>query len=66
MAGAGRAVAFSGITVAASLMERAIGSEAFTALQRELGAVAEYRMTEQQADEVVAILAPVVKAFLAE
>ncbi len=42
-----------GLTVAASLMERAIGAEAFTALQRELGAVAEYKMTEQQAEAVV-------------
>src|SRR5205085_10155524 len=39
--------------VPASLMERAIGSEAFTALQRELGVVAEYKMTEQQAEAVV-------------
>ncbi len=42
-----------GLAVPASLMERAIGAEAFTALQRELGAVAEYRMTEQQAEAVV-------------
>ena len=39
--------------VAASLMERAIGSESFTALQRELGATAVYRMTELQAEAVV-------------
>lgn len=42
-----------GLAVPASLMERAIGAEAFTALQRELGVVAEYRMTEQQAEAVV-------------
>lgn len=42
-----------GLAVAASLMERALGAEAFSALQRELGKVAEYRMTEQQAEAVV-------------
>jgi DNA gyrase subunit A len=42
-----------GLAVAASLMERALGADAFTALQRELGVVAEYRMTEQQAEAVV-------------
>jgi DNA gyrase subunit A len=42
-----------GLSVPASLMERALGAEAFTALQRELGAVAEYKMTEQQAEAVV-------------
>ncbi len=46
-------VRLQGLTVAASLMERAIGAEAFVALQRELGAVAEYRMTEAQAEAVV-------------
>jgi DNA gyrase subunit A len=39
--------------VPASLMERAIGAEAFAALQAELGATAVYRMTEQQAEAVV-------------
>ncbi|MFM8270892.1 MAG: DNA gyrase subunit A [Gemmata sp.] len=42
-----------GLTVPASLMERAIGAGAFAALQRELGTVTEYRMTEQQAEAVV-------------
>jgi DNA gyrase subunit A len=42
-----------GLAVPASLMERALGNEAFTALQRELGVVAEYKMTEQQAEAVV-------------
>jgi DNA gyrase subunit A len=42
-----------GLAVPASLMERAIGAEAFAALQRELGKVAEYKMTEQQAEAVV-------------
>jgi DNA gyrase subunit A len=42
-----------GLVVPSALMERALGSEAFTALQRELGAVAEYRMTEAQAEAVV-------------
>jgi DNA gyrase subunit A len=42
-----------GMAVAASLMERAIGANAFAALQRELGTVAEYKMTEQQAEAVV-------------
>ncbi|HJZ54955.1 MAG TPA: DNA gyrase subunit A [Gemmataceae bacterium] len=39
--------------VPASLMERAIGAEAFAALQAELGTTAVYRMTEQQAEAVV-------------
>lgn len=42
-----------GLAVPASLMERALGAEPFAALQRELGVVAEYRMTEQQAEAVV-------------
>ncbi|MBX9624765.1 MAG: DNA gyrase subunit A [Gemmataceae bacterium] len=42
-----------GMEVAASLMERAIGAEAFAALQRELGATSVYRMTELQAEAVV-------------
>jgi DNA gyrase subunit A len=42
-----------GLVVPAALMERAIGAEAFAALQRELGAVTEYRMTELQAEAVV-------------
>jgi DNA gyrase subunit A len=39
--------------VPAALMERAIGAEAFAALQRELGVVAEYSMTEAQAEAIV-------------
>ncbi|MBY0456509.1 MAG: DNA gyrase subunit A, partial [Gemmataceae bacterium] len=42
-----------GLVVPASLMERAIGEAAFSALQRELGTVTEYRMTEAQAEAVV-------------
>lgn len=42
-----------GLLVPAVLMERALGETAFTALQRELGTVAEYKMTEQQAEAVV-------------
>jgi DNA gyrase subunit A len=42
-----------GMEVPASLMERAIGADAFAALQRELGATAMYRMTEVQAEAVV-------------
>ncbi len=42
-----------GMGVAAGLMERAIGAVPFAALQRELGTVAEYKMTEQQAEAVV-------------
>jgi DNA gyrase subunit A len=39
--------------VSASLLKRAIGDEAFTALTRELGTAATYHMTEQQAEAVV-------------
>ncbi len=46
-------VRLQGLSVPASLMERALGAEPFAALQRELGAVAEYKMTEQQAEAVV-------------
>jgi DNA gyrase subunit A len=42
-----------GMTVAASMMERALGADAFAALERELGRTAEYQMTEQQAEAVV-------------
>lgn len=41
------------MTVAAPLLQRAIGAEAYTALQRELGVAEEYHMTEQQAEAVV-------------
>jgi len=46
-------VRLQGMEVAASLMERAIGDEAFAGLQRELGTQAVYRMTELQAEAVV-------------
>ncbi|MCI0462672.1 MAG: DNA gyrase subunit A [Gemmataceae bacterium] len=39
--------------VAASVLERALGVEHFAALQRELGALPTYSMTEAQADAVV-------------
>src|SRR5262249_32331644 len=42
-----------GLAVPAALMERALGQDAFAALQRELGVVSEYKMTEQQAEAVV-------------
>ncbi|HXD87738.1 MAG TPA: DNA gyrase subunit A, partial [Urbifossiella sp.] len=46
-------VRLQGLEVAASLMERAIGSEAFASLQSELGFTAVYKMTEAQAEAVV-------------
>lgn len=42
-----------GMMVPASMMERAIGSAAFNALQQELGETAQYQMTELQAEAVV-------------
>ncbi len=39
--------------VAAAVLERALGAANFTALVREIGQQAEYRMTEAQADAVV-------------
>ncbi|MEZ6142381.1 MAG: DNA gyrase subunit A [Zavarzinella sp.] len=41
------------MNVAATVLERAIGTTAFEALQSELGVSTEYYMTEQQADAVV-------------
>ena len=41
------------LEVAATVLERALGTEHFTALQRELGVQQGYRMTEAQADAVV-------------
>jgi DNA gyrase subunit A len=41
------------MSVAAPLLQRAIGDEAFTALRRELGVADVYHMTEQQAEAVV-------------
>ncbi|MFO0809279.1 MAG: DNA gyrase subunit A [Gemmataceae bacterium] len=46
-------VRLQNLAVSAALMQRALGDEPFAALQRELGELAEYRMTEQQADAVV-------------
>ena len=46
-------IRLQGMEVAASLMERALGAEAFAALQAELGVTAVYKMTEQQAEAVV-------------
>jgi DNA gyrase subunit A len=42
-----------GLGVAAAVMERALGAAHFAALQRELGVLPEYRMTEAQAEAVV-------------
>ncbi|HEY1381910.1 MAG TPA: DNA gyrase subunit A [Gemmataceae bacterium] len=42
-----------GLAVAAAVMRRALGEEPFAALQRELGALESYRMTEAQAEAVV-------------
>jgi DNA gyrase subunit A len=41
------------LEVAAAVLRRALGEEPFAALQRELGALETYRMTEAQADAVV-------------
>src|SRR5206468_796970 len=41
------------LAVAAAVMRRALGDDHFAALQRELGALDSYRMTEAQADAVV-------------
>ncbi len=41
------------MTVAAAVLQRAIGDEAFVALTRELGTSDVYQMTEQQAEAVV-------------
>lgn len=41
------------MTVAASVLNRALGDEAFKALQREIGVSDEYNMTEQQAEAIV-------------
>ncbi len=42
-----------GLAVAAAVMSRALGDEPFAALQRELGTLESYRMTEAQAEAVV-------------
>jgi DNA gyrase subunit A len=42
-----------GLAVAATVMQRALGDEPFAALQRELGALDNYRMTEAQSEAVV-------------
>ena len=41
------------LAVAAAVMKRALGDDHFAALQRELGALESYRMTEAQAEAVV-------------
>jgi DNA gyrase subunit A len=41
------------LSVAAAVMQRALGEDHFAALQRELGALDSYRMTEAQAEAVV-------------
>jgi DNA gyrase subunit A len=41
------------LEVSAAVLERALGTEHFAALRREIGAQASYRMTEQQAEAVV-------------
>jgi DNA gyrase subunit A len=41
------------LSVAAAVMRRALGEDHFAALQRELGALDSYRMTEAQAEAVV-------------
>jgi DNA gyrase subunit A len=41
------------LEVAASILDRALGTEHFAALQREIGVAPSYRMTEAQADAVV-------------
>jgi DNA gyrase subunit A len=41
------------LEVASAVLQRALGAEHFAALERELGALASYRMTEAQADAVV-------------
>ena len=41
------------MTVAATVLHRALGDEAFTALQREIGVSDEYHMTDQQAEAIV-------------
>ena len=46
-------VRLQGMEVAAAVMNRAMGDEAFAALQRELGKTDVYRMTELQAEAVV-------------
>ncbi|HKN53882.1 MAG TPA: DNA topoisomerase (ATP-hydrolyzing), partial [Amycolatopsis sp.] len=42
-----------GLAVSAAVLKRALGEEPFAALQRELGALDVYRMTEAQAEAVV-------------
>ena len=46
-------VSLQNMEVSAALMERALGAENFAALQKELGVLATYQMTEVQADAVV-------------
>jgi DNA gyrase subunit A len=46
-------VALQGLEVAAAVMSRALGEEHFQSLQREIGVLPSYRMTEAQAEAVV-------------
>jgi DNA gyrase subunit A len=46
-------VRLQAMQVAAAVMQRALGDEGFAALQKELGAIAVYSMTEAQAEAVV-------------
>jgi DNA gyrase subunit A len=46
-------IRLQGLEVAATVMERALGTEHFAALKRELGEHASYHMTEAQAEAVV-------------
>jgi DNA gyrase subunit A len=46
-------VRLQNLAVAAAVLERALGAEGFAALQRELGTLATYHMSEAQAEAVV-------------
>jgi DNA gyrase subunit A len=46
-------VSLQGLEVAAAVMSRALGEEHFQSLQREIGVLPSYRMTEAQAEAVV-------------
>lgn len=46
-------VRLKGLSVAPALMKKALGEEGFAALERELGAMTSYTMTDEQADAVV-------------
>lgn len=46
-------IALQDLEVASSVLERALGADHFTALQREIGVHASYRMTEAQVEAIV-------------